>query len=89
MKTIWKYELKGDDLEDIVMPINAEILSVQVQKKGIYLWCIVDTDEDKIERRFEMVCTGGYIEEDINRKYLATIQYNPTNLVFHIFEVSI
>ena len=84
MKTIWKYELKRKGVQIIAMPRNAEILTVQAQGNNIALWAVVDTEEQKENRHFEIVGTGGYIDETIQRVYLGTIQFS--GLVYHIFE---
>ncbi|HOH62242.1 MAG TPA: hypothetical protein PK698_07230 [Bacilli bacterium] len=80
-----------DDKVTITMPKNAEILSVQVQQGGPVMWAIVNPEEEKVERHFEMFGTGHQIPEDgINRKYISTIQVTPNivlpPLCFHVFE---
>ena len=44
-KTIWKYKLKIDILQEIIMPIGARILSVQMQSNTPCLWVLVDPKE--------------------------------------------
>ena len=57
-KTIWKFTMDIDDKVTITMPKNAEILSVQVQQGGPVMWAIVNPEEEKVERHFEMFGTG-------------------------------
>lgn len=86
-KTIWKYELRIDDTQNVAMPMGAEILSVQTQAGVICLWTLVDPALSRLTRIFEMYGTGQSIPEPRDnwmRKFIATIQTGP--LVFHVFE---
>ena len=85
MTQIWKFELKLE----VEMPINAEILTIQVQHGNVYLWAIVDSEDQEREIRiFENIGTGHTIPDDIgvNRKYIATYQLEGGALVYHVFE---
>jgi len=86
-KTIWKYELKIDDLQNVTMPIGAEILSVQMQNDTPCLWALVNPDEKETDaRNIETFGTGHPVTYDmgVTRKFIDT--YQTRGLVFHVFE---
>ena len=90
MKAIWKFETPFDEIFKIEMPKNAEILCVQQDKKTFIpcIWAMVETENEKEERFFELFGTGTAIYEDmgIGRKYLGTYQYQKGEFVGHLFE---
>jgi hypothetical protein len=85
MKTIWKYELKVMDYQETVMPIGAEILTVQIQKGIPCLWAVVDSSNKKEQRVFVLYGTG-HTMIDTKLKFIGTFQFPEHNLVFHLFE---
>ena len=90
MKTIWKFELKVEDKQTIIMPVGAEIISVQSQHLEPVLWAMVKTDgyEETEGRIIEVFGTGQEIPEDmgIERIYLGTFQLDGGSFVGHVFE---
>ncbi len=86
-KVIYKYELQiGDNA--ILMPVDAEILSVQTQFNKPMIWALVDPKAEKEERCFEIFGTGHpvYYDMGVERKFLSTIQFHDGDYVFHVFE---
>jgi hypothetical protein len=86
-KTIWKYELKIDDLQNVIMPVGAEILSVQMQNETPCLWALVNPDEKDTDARYiETFGTGHPVAYDMGgtREFIGT--YQTRGLVFHVFE---
>lgn len=82
---VWKYTLDPHDKQDLLLPKQAILLSVQIQEGNITLWALVNPDMEKESRTFFIYGT----DEDINRhnevvKYVATVQTPP--YVWHIFE---
>lgn len=87
MKTIFKYPLELTDRQEVNMPFDAKILTVQVQYGVPCIWAIVDTEIKHFHSRvFDIVGTGNPMR-DCNHKYLGTIQLHDGALVFHVFEV--
>lgn len=88
MKTIYKYRLDMTDFQQVSLPKGAEILCVQSQHNIPNLWALVDTEQRREMRQFEIFGTGHEVKEDmgIDRKYIGTFQLNDGNLVFHVFE---
>ena len=90
MKTIWKFEIPLSLSFTIKMPIDAKILCIDVdQKNGCpCIWALVNPEEAKMKRYFEIYGTGMgiYCDMGIDRKYIGTFQLNSGALVFHVFE---
>lgn len=92
-KKILKYSLvdnSGDEpkfVKELQLPVGAEILSVQSQGDIPQVWAIVDPEAETETRQIEIFATGEAIEtENVNRKYLGTIQLKGGAFVFHAFE---
>ncbi len=94
MKTVWKFPIPTQDgIIDILMPKNAEILHVADQYGQICLWALVDSDAEKVIRKFRIYGTGhplvvnahtGYNTYDT---YVGTAMQLDGKLLWHIFEV--
>jgi len=90
MKSIWKYPVEGGtDIIHIEMPKDAEIISMQVQHGTPCIWAIVDDNNEKVDRVFEIIGTGHSLPElrYLERKFIDTFQVNGGSLVFHLFEL--
>lgn len=85
MKRIFKYEIEVKDQITLLMPKNAEIISIQVQRWKPYLWALIDVDETKTERYFYLFGTGMEVKDGL--KYIGSFQMYDGDLVFHLFEV--
>lgn len=86
MKTIWKFTLSDDDLQEVQMPYGAEILSVGMQRDKFCLWAIVDPERPKESRRIMLRGTGHNMPDfTIPPKFLGTVFQGI--YVWHLFEV--
>ena len=87
-KTIWKFALKITDRQSFEMPIDSQILTMQVQKGIAFLWILCDPKEKKETRYFETFGTGHSIHYDmgIDRNYIGTYQIFDGSLIYHVFE---
>lgn len=86
MKTIWKYKLEIERIQEIELPKNAEILSVGVVKNVGYLWAKVEEDSvDKEVVKILTVPTGSSFSEA--GRFLGTMIYNNGEVVQHVFRV--
>lgn len=86
-KTIYKYELKITDRQNITMPVGSEMLSIQAQDDIPCIWALVDPSETgTTEKIIETFGTGHPIHYDIgvDRNFMGT--YQTKGLVFHVFE---
>ena len=91
MKTIWKYEIHTTDCQDIEMPMEAQILTVQVQNGEPCLWALIDPDQKRGIRQIRIIGTGHIIEKPMSidnsiDEYLGTYQLRDGALVFHVFD---
>lgn len=88
-KQIWKYILDSAEVEqEIEMPMDAEILTVQIQGDKTCMWALVNTDLQLRKRIFEVYGTGHSLSHsNQKRKYIGTYQLMEGALVFHLFEL--
>ncbi len=88
-REIWKYKLGVINSQIIVMPSDAQLLSVQVQNDQPCLWALVDPKKAEVEdRTIEIVGTGQEIHYDMGNaiSFIDTFQLSGGALVFHVFE---
>ncbi len=81
-KQIWKYKLDGV-VNDIQIPMEAKVLTVQVQNEVPHIWVLV-SPENEVETRKFMVVGTGHPFDDTSMKYIGTFQDGP--FVWHLFE---
>ena len=86
-KTIYKYELKPADVQTIMMPQHAQILTVQNQHDKVNVWALVESDPLHIQSpvTFYIVGTGNDASEAEHKKYLGTVQLAEGAYIFHVF----
>lgn len=82
MKTIWKYPITDHPCQKIEMPLNVEVLCVQLQNNTPTLWALVETEEPKRPFNILTYYTGSYFIEK-KAKYVGT--YQLAGLVYHVF----
>jgi hypothetical protein len=86
MKTIWKYKLELTDVQNILMPESARILSVQFQRRELCLWALLDPEEPKMRRRIRIVGTGNPMPDHGSIWwFIGTVQQEEYGLVWHVF----
>lgn len=88
MMTIYKYPIVLKDRQEVLLPVGAAILTVQMQERQINLWATVDTDAALETRTILLFETGEpiviYYPHHIF--YLGTVQTYDGQRVWHIFE---
>ena len=88
MYSVWKYTLQAVEHQEVLIPYEAKILSVQAQHEGIVLYVLVKTTEPLKERvEIAVYGTGHEIPPAIAEKYtfLGTVPLANGNLMFHVF----
>ena len=82
MKTIWKYSITDRPCQEIEVPLNAEILCVQLQDNIPTLWALVETEEPK--RIFDILT---YYTGDcwIDKKGQYIGSYQLAGCLYHVF----
>ena len=88
MKKVFKYPIDITDLQYVMIPKDAEILTVQTQgeKEELYIWALVDPKLENQKRMIRIIGTGHEIYET-NIKFIDTFQIFHGKGVFHVFEV--
>lgn len=85
MDTIWKFPLTLTDVQEIILPAGARLLTVQLQDNVPCLWALVNDYIGLTQvRTIEIHGTGNPIEGNHQRRYIATFQQPP--FVWHVFE---
>lgn len=86
MKTIYKYQFPIHDQVSIAMPIDAEILSVQVQRGQPCIWALVDPYARQTSREILLFGTGQPIDGHEIGRFVGTFQIDGGDFIFHLFE---
>lgn len=86
MKTIFKYPIKVEDEQIVMLPINAQILTVQTQHETPCIWALIDKNENRTTPvKVKIYGTGHPIPDSENLTYIGTFQLYGGNIVFHVF----
>ena len=86
MHKIFKYAIELTDYVEIKMPINAQILKIDVQFGTVNMWALVNPNNNMEYRYFRIIGTGHPIYDISNLSYIDTLKMKNDNLVFHFFE---
>lgn len=89
-KRIFKFKLQFEEKTELQLPKDCEILTVQLDQKDNvpYLWVLLNLENEKESRIFELFTTGQaiYYDMGIERKYIGTYQYQNGAFIGHVFE---
>jgi hypothetical protein len=83
---IYKYELQVAERQSVKMPLNAQILDIQMQHGKPTLWAKVDENSKTEMITIDTYGTGHSMSEDNSLEFLATVQDG--GLVWHFFKWS-
>ncbi len=83
---VYKYKLKQKDLQSILMPEGAKIISAQIQFGNIVLWAYCNPLNYVENRVIEILTTGNEVPNEYFREFLGTVQFIGGDLIYHIFE---
>ena len=87
MKTVWKFSFIITGAFEIEMPEGAKILKVGFDiNECPQIWAQVNTEAKKVWRNFRIYGTGHSITHCENMEYLDTLQAQPLQFVWHLFE---
>lgn len=82
--TIYKYPIEITDSQAVLIPVDAKLLTVQIQNEKLCLWAMFDEKKHISKlRTIEVFGTGNLIPPG-NRVYISTVQDGV--FVWHIFE---
>lgn len=83
--TIYNYPIQIVGFQKVELPINAAILTVQMQGETLCLWARVEERNTTTEqRKIEIVATGQPMSQ-AQRWYIGTVQ-TADGLVWHVFD---
>lgn len=85
-RIIYKYVLWPEPTNNILIPRDGKIISIQIQNDKPVMWVLVDPIKPEIKRTFEIIPTGLKFDYDC-KEYIGTFQVDGGSLVFHVFEV--
>lgn len=91
---ILKYPLDiygaGQEFIDVPLPVGAEILSVQLQPSRHgeipQLWAMTEQGKTHEFKRIWVFGTGVPITDNVELRYISTVQIHNGHLVLHFFE---
>ena len=84
MRTIYKYPLVITDKQTLMLPANAEVLTVAGQHGQPCIWALVDTDAEPKPCEITMCGTGMPCDCALG-DYIGTAQLLDGKLVLHVF----
>lgn len=83
---IFKYELLIVPVQQISLPENAKIMTVQFQGNQLCLWAMVNPHSYDEYRYIRIAATGEKITDESDLKYINTVQQFDGELIWHVFE---
>jgi hypothetical protein len=88
MKTVWKFPLEIVDFQKLLMPENAQILTVQMQHDEPCIWALVDSNAPRKIREVYTRGTGQAADLPLSVAWIGTYQAKGGEFVFHVFAES-
>jgi hypothetical protein len=83
---VWKFPVPISDFVTIGMPRGARPLDFQNQDGSLWLWALVDPEQEPCLHDFRLAGTGHRIEE-ATTSYIGTVHKVAGMLVFHLFDL--
>ena len=84
---VYKYAIEIKDTQQITLPMNSQILCVQIQYGLPYIWVLQDLAYKIHPVTLELIGTGYHIDGSVRRKYIGTFQMQEGRTVFHLFQI--
>jgi hypothetical protein len=85
-RTIHKYKLDFSEFNRVTMPVDATLLSVQMQGNQLCLWAMIDKEQMAVESRAIGVFGTGHELPETRLIFITTFQLPASNEVYHVFE---
>lgn len=83
MRTIHKYPLYVTDMQVVMMPVGARILSVANQRDMLTLWAEVNTEAPPAGRVIHVVGTGNPLVVASNADFIGTVEMG--QFIWHVY----
>lgn len=90
MKQVFKYPLQTTDYQEIWLPHDRQMLSIQTQHGAPVLWALVDSASPLERVHLRVAGTGHPIEDHYcggDPVYLGTFQLLGGDFIGHVFQV--
>lgn len=84
---IYKYTIAPET--HINLPVDAKVLSVQMQHGSPRMWILYDDNAPKIERSFILLPTGDIASAIELKEFIGTFQMHNGDYVWHLFEIDL
>jgi hypothetical protein len=83
---VWKFAVEAEEELILDLPKTAKVLTVRTQYGKPHVWVMLDPEEKRIRRIFNVIPTG--ITFDARAlSYVGTFEVNAGHsLIFHVFE---
>ena len=85
MLVVYKYPLEVTGEQQVLMPVGARVLTVQVQYDQPCLWALVETRNPLANCTVTTVGTGHPTDLTTGSTYVGTYQLKGGALVMHVF----
>lgn len=86
MKKVYKYKVDLDhDYTTINLPYGAEVLYAREQFDDIYVWALVDQEEDLRYPYGIRIAGTGHPIDDEGLQYLGSAHLDGGSLIIHVF----
>lgn len=90
MKVVWKFPLAVEDIQQVEIPQEAKVLTVQVQNGIPCIWALVESENGLEKRTFRLAGTGHDLEPASPNEileYVGTFQLLEGKFIGHLFEI--
>lgn len=90
MQTIFKFPIKIEEEFKIMLPMGAEVLTVQSQHDAPQMWVLLDSEKPFDRENIFFIATTGnplpWARHAIQPKYIGTYQLASGSFVGHLFQ---
>ena len=87
-QSVWKYPLEIKKIQQIIIPVESEILTIQIQDNIPTLWALVRPNSPSGRRVIQMTGTGFDDSLRLFGTYINTVQLQD-GTVWHYFDIGI
>lgn len=85
-ETILKYPLSMTSVQDVIMPIGATIIHLDIQSDVLTLWVVANAEAEDEKRTFTMYGTGDLLDVSMKEEHVGTFLQEGGAFVWHVFE---
>ena len=83
---VWKFAVAAEEELILDIPKSAQVLTVRTQYGKPHVWILLDPEEKKVRRIFNVIPTGVTFDAR-SLSYIGTFEVSAgQSLIFHMFE---